>query len=90
MPESTITYAEDVFDTIESKQDDCPPKGQNAEGYGNKIQMPYLVRLNGKDRWHRVYCAIWSNVGSLYIIVRRKRYFFRHDQNLRLTGVWPK
>ena len=85
-----ITYAEDVFDTIESKRDDCPPIGQNAEGYGSKIHTPYLVRLNGKAPWHRVYSVIWSNVGSLYIIVKRKRYFFRHDQNLRLTGVWPK
>jgi len=85
-----ITYAEDVFDVIESKQDDCPPIGQNAEGYGSKIHMPYLVRLNGKTRWHRVYSVISSNVGSVYIIVMRKRYFFRHDHNLRLTGVWPK
>lgn len=36
-----------------------------ATGYGKRIPTPYMVRFNG--RWRRVYCAIFSNVGTCYI-----------------------
>lgn len=34
-------------------------------GYGARIPTPYMVRYNG--RWRRVYCCIYSNIGSLFI-----------------------
>lgn len=37
-----------------------------ASGYGSKIPTRYKVKYNG--RWMRVYCRIYSNVGSLYIV----------------------
>ena len=37
-----------------------------ATGYGPKIPTEYMVKNNG--RWQRVYCAIYSNIGTLYII----------------------
>ena len=36
-----------------------------ASGYGKRIPTRYMVRLNGK--WRRVYCCIFSNIGTLYI-----------------------
>lgn len=36
-----------------------------ATGYGERIPMIYMVKFNG--RWRRVYCAIYSNVGTCYI-----------------------
>ena len=36
-----------------------------ATGYGKRIPTRYMVRHNGKFR--RVYCAIYSNVGTCYI-----------------------
>ena len=36
-----------------------------ATGYGSKIPTRYMVRFN--DKWRRVYCAIFSNIGTLYI-----------------------
>ena len=36
-----------------------------ASGYGKRIPTRYMVRLNGK--WRRVYLAIFSNSGTLYI-----------------------
>ena len=36
-----------------------------ATGYGAKIPTQYMVRFN--DKWRRVYCAIFSNIGTLYI-----------------------
>lgn len=34
-------------------------------GYGARIPTEWMVRFNG--RWRRVYCAIFSNSGTLYI-----------------------
>jgi hypothetical protein len=36
-----------------------------ASGYGVKIPTSQMVKFNGK--WRRVYCCIFSNVGSCYI-----------------------
>lgn len=36
-----------------------------ATGYGKRIPTRWVVRYNGKLR--RVYCAIYSNVGTCYI-----------------------
>lgn len=41
-----------------------------ASGYGKKIPTQYQVKLN--NRWHRVYCCIFSNVGTNYIVVKGK------------------
>ena len=43
-----------------------------ASGYGRKIPTEHMVRI-GK-RWYRVYCCIFSNIGTLYI--RRKVHPF--------------
>lgn len=34
-------------------------------GYGSKIPTRYMVKFN--DKWRRVYCMQYSNVGTLYI-----------------------
>lgn len=34
-------------------------------GYGSRIPTIHMVRYNGK--WRRVYCRIYSNVGTLFI-----------------------
>ena len=92
----SVMYAEDHFSTIESKQEEppcvkagCMPYGQGADGYGRKIATQYLVRLDNKGPWRRVYCICFSNSGSVYILVKGEMYMFRQDENLRLKGVWP-
>jgi hypothetical protein len=40
--------------------------GRQADGYGRKIAMRYMVQTIDK-RWHRVYCVCFSNSGSCYI-----------------------
>lgn len=37
----------------------------SASGYGAKIPTQYMVKFN--NRWRRVYCKIYSNIGTLYI-----------------------
>jgi len=39
---------------------------QTATGYGKKLTTPYKVEHNG--RLYRVYCACFSNSGTLYIL----------------------
>lgn len=36
-----------------------------ASGYGSRIPTSKMVLFNGK--WRRVYCRIYSNVGTCYI-----------------------
>ena len=36
-----------------------------ASGYGKRIPTEHMIKHNG--RWRRVYCCIFSNIGTLYI-----------------------
>ncbi len=38
-----------------------------ATGYGRKIPTARMVRLPGSPRWRRVYCCIFSNIGTCYV-----------------------
>lgn len=38
-----------------------------ASGYGSKIPTQYMVRTVD-SKWRRVYCAIFSNSGTLYVM----------------------
>ena len=44
---------------------------QTATGYGKKLKTEYKIRHNG--RLYRVYCHIFSNCGTLYIISRNMK-----------------
>lgn len=38
---------------------------QTATGYGKRIATATMVQYRG--RWRRVYCCIYSNIGTCYI-----------------------
>ena len=40
---------------------------QTASGYGRRLATTRMVRLPGNARWRRVYCCIYSNVGTYYV-----------------------
>ena len=42
-------------------------------GYGSKIPTAWKVRHN--KRLKRVYCIVWSNTGSLFIMSGKNRIF---------------
>lgn len=42
-----------------------------ATGYGDKIPTRYMVQVS--KRWYRVYCRIFSNVSTLYIVQKGKK-----------------
>ena len=61
----------DTFHTIRILAKESPLWWQEnglsytASGYGKRIPTRYMVRFNGK--WRRVYCVIYSNIGTCYI-----------------------
>jgi len=83
-----------VQDTTKSKNPlifySCPLWWQKqglsytASGYGNKVPTRYCTRVpEWGTRLYRVYCMIWSNVGSLYIIHHGRNYFI-NEYRVRL------
>ena len=38
---------------------------ETATGYGKRLTTRYMVQHRGK--WRRVYCCIYSNIGTCYI-----------------------
>jgi hypothetical protein len=61
----------DTFHTLEVPIVEKPLPWQTAgltytaTGYGSRIPTSKMVRFNGK--WRRVYCRIYSNVGTCFI-----------------------
>lgn len=41
-----------------------------ASGYGRRIPTSRMVKLPGESRWRRVYCCIYSNIGTCYVMDR--------------------
>ena len=50
--------------TVTCKETEAPVN-RSVTGYGSRIPTRYMVHFQG--RWRRVYCRIYSNVGTLYI-----------------------
>jgi hypothetical protein len=44
----------------------------DSTGYGSKIPTRYMVRTID-SKWRRVYCAIYSNIGTLYVMHGKNR-----------------
>lgn len=49
------------------------PRNNSSTGYGPKVPTQYMLKVG--RRLHRVYCMIYSNSGSCYIIKDGKRLF---------------
>ena len=47
-----------------------------ATGYGSKIPTSKMLRIG--NRLYRVYCMLYSNSGTCYIIKNKKRYILRN------------
>lgn len=66
----------DTFWTKEVPVKECPTPyhkaglSYTASGYGSRIPTTKKVFLNGK--WRRVYCRIYSNVGTLFLRTANK------------------
>lgn len=45
----------------------APPAIRSVTGYGRKLPTRYMVRTIDQ-RWRRVWCCCFSNVGTCYIV----------------------
>lgn len=75
-----ITYADEsfivgCFDSLLGWQK--AGLSYTASGYGAKIPTGRMVKCSD-GRTRRVYCITYSNSGSLYIIIGRKRVYVSH------------
>jgi hypothetical protein len=52
---------------------------KTASGYGDKIPTEYMAKPDGV--WRRVYCSIFSNIGTLYIMVKGQRVIVNIDKD---------
>ena len=52
------------------KETACP-KSNCKTGYGDKIPTQRMVFIDNK--WRRVYCRIYSNIGTLYVLINKER-----------------
>jgi hypothetical protein len=76
---SVVYLIDKVFPLrVECKRDDCRPYGQGQDGYGRKIAMPYLCRIGARGPWRRMYCVIFSNAGSYYVMVKGVALYVRN------------
>jgi hypothetical protein len=48
---------------------------QTASGYGKKLNTGKMAKYNNK--WYRLYCCIFSNIGTCYIISKGKELIYR-------------
>jgi len=59
------------FESLETKDAPMAHHLQGLQytrsGYGRKIPTSRMVRLPSAKRWRRVYCAIFSNIGTCYV-----------------------
>ena len=52
------------------KETDCPYSNSKT-GYGDKIPTQRMVFIDNK--WRRVYCRIYSNIGTCYVMINKER-----------------
>ncbi len=70
----SVKYAED-YELINE-----PPKfpyGQGVMGYGRKVTTDWMLKFKTEKRKRRVYCTIFSNIGSCWVLVNGERLYLR-------------
>ena len=62
------------FDTLREqglvKETECPYSNSRT-GYGSKMPTQYMVFVENK--WRRVYCRVYSNSGTCYVMINKER-----------------
>ena len=86
--EIKVLYLEDLYQVTAAKQTETSPYQQTASGYGSKLQTSYMVQVNAKPRWYRIYCICYSNAGSLYVTIKGTRLFIRNEYEIQDLASW--
>jgi hypothetical protein len=76
-----VKYLEDFFKVTGVKRDDNydPYEGRTEEGYTTNAGAPccYMLQIDNKGKWHRVYIWQISNNGTAFVKLRGQRYVVR-------------
>ena len=73
----------DISRITSAKLTEYPRYGRDVYGYGSKIPLGYMVRLDGRGPWRRVYCICYSNAGTLYVIDKGEPAYIAGDLELQ-------
>jgi hypothetical protein len=71
-----FAYAQDTFAISEVIQKLTPWQERgysySSTGYGRKIPTSVVVKI--ANRYYRVYCCVFSNIGTCYIVKNKENY----------------
>ena len=56
-----------------TKRKAAPLSGQTASGYGSRVPCGFLAQTEPGGKFRRVYCRIFSNIGTCYVVIRGER-----------------
>jgi len=65
------------------------PRTNSRSGYGARLPTRYMVQLDNRKRWHRVYVMQFSNAGSAYIIDHNEIKFINGDAEYTIKNWAP-
>lgn len=51
--------------------------GRGADGYGSKITTDIVLKFDQLPRLYRVYCTVFSNNGSNWILKNKERLYLK-------------
>src|ERR1035438_6527241 len=83
-----VDYLEDSHEVTAAKQTAMPMYQQTASGYGSKLRTSYMIQLDARPRWYRIYCICYSNAGSIYAVVKGARLFIRDEYQIQDLASW--
>lgn len=69
---------------------EAPRYGLTVGGYTTRAgaPTPYMIRLEGENRWRRVMCWQFSNVGTCFVVIKLVPFIIRDGtlENVPLPG----
>lgn len=85
MSHHTIEYLGDAFQGYRVEQEPIKLRsngfrpGQGQDGYGQKITTDMVVILDDGKKY-RVYLTICSNIGSIWVKIKGKKYYLHQEE----------
>lgn len=83
----TVAYIDERFPKYHViRERSRPTYHQPVGGYGTKIPTDLIVQIEGDTRRRRVYCNVYSNCGSCYIVIKEDMLFLRECEDIQMEA----